>query len=178
MFMKHWCSKCIMPVFFYITRVEHIQIKWPFCLSVYEALKGFYGWLKINISCFLINKRWICEASGWIQLLKWTFRHTMSMSKFNTRLISLQSRSFTFCCRAYTPRRQLRRLPPCSLVIAFLPFKCSSSNLQFPHLVLFTEEKIHWCPCPFRNEARGCAVLQLFKTRLKCTCFFSLCMNS
>ena len=26
-------------------------------------------------------------------------------------------------------------------------------NLQFPHRVPFTKEKITWCPCPFINEA-------------------------
>ena len=37
------------------------------------------------------------------------------------------------------------------LVIAVVPLKCSSRNLQFPHGVLFTKEKMPVCPCPFKN---------------------------
>ena len=36
---------------------------------------------------------------------------------------------------------------------AFVSLKCSSGNLQFPHRVPFTEEKLPWCPCPFKFEA-------------------------
>ena len=42
---------------------------------------------------------------------------------------------------------------------ALVPLKCSSrnlqfiENLQFPHRVPFTEEKMLWCPCPLKNEA-------------------------
>ena len=39
------------------------------------------------------------------------------------------------------------------LVIALVPLKCSSRNLQFPHRVPFTKEKMPWCSCPFKNEA-------------------------
>ena len=39
------------------------------------------------------------------------------------------------------------------LVIALVPLKCSSRNLQFHHRVPFTKEKMPWCPCPFKNEA-------------------------
>ena len=39
------------------------------------------------------------------------------------------------------------QLPPCPLVIALVPLKCSSRNLQFPHRVPFAKEKIPWCPC-------------------------------
>ena len=41
----------------------------------------------------------------------------------------------------------------CLLVIALVPFKCSSRNLQFPHRLSFTEEEMPCCPCPFKNEA-------------------------
>ena len=57
------------------------------------------------------------------------------------------------CSRPDTSRRQRRRLPPCPLVIALVPLKCSSRNLQFPHRVPFTKEKMPWCPCPFKNKA-------------------------
>ena len=46
-----------------------------------------------------------------------------------------------------------RILTPCPLVIALVPFKCSSRNLTFLHSVSFTKEKMPWCPCPFKNEA-------------------------
>ena len=55
--------------------------------------------------------------------------------------------------RPDTSHRQRRRLPPCPLSIALVPLKCSSINLQFPHRVPFTKEKMPWCPCPFKNEA-------------------------
>ena len=55
--------------------------------------------------------------------------------------------------RPNTSRRQWRRLPPCTLVIALVPLTCSSRNLQFSHRVPFTKEKLPWCPCPFKNEA-------------------------
>ena len=28
-------------------------------------------------------------------------------------------------------------------------------NLQFPHRVPFTKEKMPWCPCPFKNKAQA-----------------------
>ena len=55
--------------------------------------------------------------------------------------------------RPDTSRRQRRQLPPLPLVIALVPLKCSSGNLQFPHRVPFSREKLPWCPCPFKNEA-------------------------
>ena len=55
-----------------------------------------------------------------------------------------------------TSRRQRIRLPPCPLVIALVPLKCSSRNLQFPHIYRvpfgFTEEKMPWCPHSFKNK--------------------------
>ena len=38
------------------------------------------------------------------------------------------------------------------LVIALVPLKCSNRNLQFPHRVPFTKEKMPWCHYPFKNE--------------------------
>ena len=65
-----------------------------------------------------------------------------------------------FCTHFYTKkgrpdtsRRQRRRLPPCPLVIALVPLKCSSTILQFHHRVPFTKKKMPRCPCPFKNEA-------------------------
>ena len=49
--------------------------------------------------------------------------------------------------------RQGQQLPPCLLIIALVPLKCSSRNLQFPQRVPFTKEKMPWSPCPFKNEA-------------------------
>ena len=34
-----------------------------------------------------------------------------------------------------------------------LPLKCFSRNLQFPHRVPFTKEKMPQCPSPFKNKA-------------------------
>ena len=43
-------------------------------------------------------------------------------------------------------------MPPCPLVIALVPLKCSSRNLKFPHMVSSTtKEKKPWCPCPFKT---------------------------
>ena len=43
--------------------------------------------------------------------------------------------------------------PPCTLVIALMPLKCSSRNLQFPqHREPFTKKKMPWCPCPFKER--------------------------
>ena len=56
-------------------------------------------------------------------------------------------------CRPDTSRRQRRRLPACSLVIALVPLKWSSRYLQFPHWVPLTKENMHWCPWPFNSEA-------------------------
>ena len=55
--------------------------------------------------------------------------------------------------RPDTSRRQRRRLPPCPLVIALVPSKWSSTNLQFHHRVPFTKKNMPWCPCPFNSEA-------------------------
>ena len=55
--------------------------------------------------------------------------------------------------RPDTSQRQRRRLPPCPLVLALVPLKCSSTNLQFHFRVPFTEKKMPWCPCPSKNEA-------------------------
>ena len=54
--------------------------------------------------------------------------------------------------RPDTSRRQRRQLPPCPLVIAFVPLKCSSRNLQFPHRVPFTKENMPRCPCPLKAK--------------------------
>ena len=53
-------------------------------------------------------------------------------------------------------------MPPCPLVIAFVPLKCYKRNLQFLHLprysLGYTEEKMPWCPCPFKDKAyRPCS---------------------
>ena len=40
--------------------------------------------------------------------------------------------------------RQQRPLPMCPLVIALVPFKCPSRNVQFPHRVPFTKAKMTW----------------------------------
>ena len=61
--------------------------------------------------------------------------------------------TYMYNVRPDTSRRQRRQLPPCPLVIALVPLKCSSRNLQFPHRVPFTKEKMPWCPYPFKNEA-------------------------
>ena len=47
--------------------------------------------------------------------------------------------------------KAIASMPPGHCLCA--PLKCSSRNLQFPHRVPFTEEKMPWCPCPFKNEA-------------------------
>ena len=61
--------------------------------------------------------------------------------------------------RPDTSQRQLRWLPPCLLVI-LVPLKCYSRNEQFLHRMPFTEEEVHWCPCPFKKRSiQACAAL-------------------
>ena len=54
--------------------------------------------------------------------------------------------------RPDTSQRQLRWLPPCTLVVALVPSKCPSRNLQFPQRVPFTWEKMPECPCPVKKQ--------------------------
>ena len=51
--------------------------------------------------------------------------------------------------------RQDRRMSPCHLIIAFVPSKCPSRNLQFPHRV------------PLRRKCVG--ALGPFKNCMRCT---------
>ena len=58
------------------------------------------------------------------------------------------------------------RLPPCPLVIALVPLKCFSRNLQFPHRVplynAFTIEKMPLFLCPFQKQQAWCAYIRCF----------------
>ena len=58
-------------------------------------------------------------------------------------------------------------MPPCPLVIALVPLKCSSRNIQFPHRVPFTREKMPWCPHRFKNEAQVCMLSVSFLSYLE-----------
>ena len=53
-----------------------------------------------------------------------------------------------FGYRHDTSQRDRRQLPPCLLVIAFVPFK-QQNLFKFPHIfsVPFTKEKVPSCPC-------------------------------
>ena len=61
-------------------------------------------------------------------------------------------------CRPATSRRQQRRLPPCPMVVALVPLKCSRRNLQICNRVPFTKEKMSCCPWPLINEGYRPAV--------------------
>ena len=39
------------------------------------------------------------------------------------------------------------------MVIALVPLKCSSRNLQYPHELSFTKEQMPWCPCPLKKRS-------------------------
>ena len=68
--------------------------------------------------------------------------------------LEMLQQKFTFSSQGalYQGENALVPLPPCPLVIALVPLKCSSTNLQFHHRVPFTKEKMPWCPCPFKNK--------------------------
>ena len=61
-----------------------------------------------------------------------------------------------------TSRRQQRRLPPWPLVIALLPLKCSSRNLQFPHRLHLIKEKIALVHLPFQKRSIQACILLCF----------------
>ena len=77
------------------------------------------------------------------------FRGNCNSSQFNkysrhvcTKLTSLPTADMLnevgrLQVRPEFSRRQQRRLPPCPLVIALVPLKCSRRNLQIPHSVLY-----------------------------------------
>ena len=70
------------------------------------------------------------------------------------RCIIHSEQSYCSLCtlRPDTSRRQWRWLPTCLWLLPLCPLY-PSRNLQFPHRVSFTKEKIPWCPCHFKNEA-------------------------
>ena len=60
--------------------------------------------------------------------------------------------SSTVVSRPDTSRWQKRQMPP-GHCLGALTKKCSSRNLQFPHRVPFNNDKMPWCPRPFKNAA-------------------------
>ena len=117
------------------------------------------------------------RVAGKTLLLKFTYwgvsdsiwQHTNQVM-FHWLCISNQYRSSLYVChyqatpkhsnwklksipfRSDTSRRQPRWLPPCPLVIALVPLKRSSSNLQFHHRVPCIPYKMPWCLCPFKKK--------------------------
>ena len=67
------------------------------------------------------------------------------------------------------------KLPPCPYVIAWVPLKCSSRNLQFPHWVPFTKEKMLWCPYPFKKETYRPALHIFLRCSCNCSCLWCHC---
>ena len=49
-------------------------------------------------------------------------------------------------------REVIKTIASMPLVIALMPLESSSRNLQFPHRVPFTKEKIPLCPRPFQKN--------------------------
>ena len=110
--------------------------------------------------CFLVYL-WVTKTN-WVDSGTWTCHLQINISV-------LYQLSHLALCRRYplfrsdTSLRQWRRLHPCALVIALVPLKCFSRNLQFPYRVPFTMEKMPRCPCPFKNEAFKSHILTNFK---------------
>ena len=68
--------------------------------------------------------------------------------------------------RPDTARRQHWQLPPCPLVIALVTLKCSDRIVRFPQRVPFTNEKMPWCHCPFKNKAYRPGLLSAHQIRV------------
>ena len=76
-----------------------------------------------------------CCYASWVNL------HVTQQSpkSCNTARILLQKVHTKYTSDSDTSWRQRKWLPPCPLVIALVPLKCSSRELQFPHRVPFTK---------------------------------------
>ena len=110
-----------------------------------QHVKRWRWWIKSNTrSCCSVWMHSRCPIGSW---WSWSSKYCAAIIKTTWTNYSAGLMILLW--------RQWRRIPPCPLVVALVPFKCSCRNLQFPHRVPFTKETMLWCPCPFKNEAYG-----------------------
>ena len=136
-----------------------------FCLgmSVHHSLNQYHTYIEINITlqfpvhCFgfwrlleillqpgrIGNRKeanTIFVSSEWKGLIRNIFQYNFKLCFMNNKVFVFEGMILHVGNKG--------NLPVCPLVFALVPLKGSSRNLQFPHRVTITKEKIPWCPCP------------------------------
>ena len=152
-------------------QIEEIQSYHIISLQLNWIDKGKKHWrspdgeMNVSIHNLLREKRTTSEqaddrnVTNAISIMEFSWGY---IQRFVQHYMALTKTRSNFCCNYLTCSGLMLYRGNKDLHCLHAPGHClgaldihlySSRNLQFPHRVPFTKEKMPWCPCPFKNEA-------------------------